>query len=79
MVLGWVTPWEVLVLHSFLRPERPKPLPSASEAMVLGLGICRDRYAVSIMGLGESFPELGHNSDSEIVLESADGFGTLLP
>ena len=64
-----MTPWEVLVLHSFLRPERPKPLPSTSEAMVLGLGICRDRYAVSyavsLVGLGERFPEWGRNSDSE--------------
>ena len=79
MVLGWVTPWEVLVLHSFLRPERPKPLPSTSEAMVLGLGICRDRYAVSLVGLGESFPEWGRNSDSEFVRESPDGFGARLP
>ena len=47
--------------------------------IVLGLGICRDRYAVSIEGLGESFPDWGRNSDSEIVLESADGFGTRLP
>ena len=74
-----MTPWEVLVLHSFLRPERPKPLPSTSEAMVLGLGICRDRYAVSIEGLGESFPDWGRNSDSEIVRESVDGFGASLP
>ena len=79
MVLGWVTPWEVLVLHSFLRPERPKPLPSTSEAMVLGLGICRDRYAVSLVGLGESFPEWGRNRDSEFVRESPDGFGACLP
>ena len=79
MVLGWVTPWEVLVLHSFLRPERPKPLPSTSEAMVLGLGIRRDRYAVSLVGLGESFPEWGRNSDSEFVRESPDGFGARLP
>ena len=60
-----MTPWEVLVLHSFLRPERPKPLPSTSEAMVLGLGICRDRYAVSLVGQGARFPEWGRNSDSE--------------
>ena len=73
-----MTPWEVLVLHSFLRPERRKPFPSTSEAMVLGLGIFRDRYAVSIEGLGESFPDWGRNSDSEFVLESADGFGTCL-
>ena len=67
------------LLHSFLRPERPKPLPSTSEAMVLGLGICRDRYAVSLVGLGESFPEWGRNSDSEFVRESPDGFGARLP
>ena len=79
MVLGWVTPWEVLVLHSFLRPERPKPLPSTSEAMVLGLGIRRDRYGVSIVGLGKSFPDWGRSSDSEIGRESADGFGASLP
>ena len=47
--------------------------------IVLGLGICRDRYAVSIVGLGENFPNWGRNSDSEIVLESADGFGTRFP
>ena len=47
--------------------------------MVLGLGICRDRYAVSLMGLGERFPEWGRNSDSEFVRESPDGFGTRLP
>ena len=74
-----MTPWEVLVLHSFLRPERPKPLPSTSEAMVLGLGICRDRYAVSLVGLGERFPEWGRNSDSEFVRQSPDGFGARLP
>ena len=79
MVLGWVTPWEVLVLHSFLRPERPKPLPSTSEAMVLGLGICRDRYAVSLVGQGARFPEWGRNSDSEFVRQSHDGFGARLP
>ena len=47
--------------------------------IVLGLEICCDRYAVSIEGLKESFPDWGRNSDSEIVLESADGFGTRLP
>ena len=47
--------------------------------MVLGLEICCDRYAVSIEGHGEIFPDWGRNSDSEIVLESADGFGTCLP
>ena len=79
MVPGWATPWEVLVLHSFLRPERPKPLPSTSEAMVLGLGICRDRYAVSLVGLGESFPEWGRKGDSEFVRESPGDFGARLP
>ena len=57
----------------------PKPLPLTSEAMVLGLGICRDRSEVSLVGLGESFPDWGSNSDSEFVLESADGFCTRLP
>ena len=47
--------------------------------IVLGLENCRDRYAVSIEGLGESFTDWGRNSDSEIVLESADGFDTRLP
>ena len=47
--------------------------------IVLGLEICCDRYDVSIEGLGESFPDWGRNSDSEIVLERVDGFGTHLP
>ena len=47
--------------------------------IVLGLEICCDRYAVSIEGLGESFPDWCRNSDSEIVLESADGFDARLP
>ena len=47
--------------------------------IVLGLEICRDSYDVSIEGLGESFPDWGRNSDSEIGLESADGFRTRLP
>ena len=47
--------------------------------IVLGLEICPDRYVVSIEGLGESFPDWGRNSDSEIVRESVDGFGARLP
>ena len=64
------------MLHCLLRPEIRKPLPSNFEAMDLGLKICRNRYAVSIMGLGEIFPEWRHNSDSEIIRESAEGFGS---
>ena len=56
-----------------------KHLPWSSERIVLELEICCDRYAVSIEGLGESFPDWGRNSDSEIILESADGFGMRLP
>ena len=56
-----------------------KHLPKTSETIVLGLGICRDSYAVSIVGLGESFPDWGRNSDSDIVLETADGFDARLP
>ena len=56
-----------------------KHLPKTSETIVLGLGIFRDRYVVSIEGLRDSFPDWGRNSDFEIVLESADGFGMRLP
>ena len=56
-----------------------KHLPYSSETIVLGLEICRDLYAVSIEGLGESFPDCGRNSDSEFVLDSADGLCRRLP
>ena len=55
-------------------PERPEPLPRTSEAMVFGAGTLRDPFAVSLVGLGERFPDWGRNRDSEIVRESYDGF-----
>ena len=54
-------------------PERPEPLPWTSEAMVFGAGILRDRFAVSLVGLGERFPDWGRNRDSEMARESYDG------
>ena len=54
-------------------PERANPLPQASEAMVFGPGIFRDRFVVSLVGLGERFPDWGRNRDSEMARESYDG------
>ena len=55
-------------------PERPKPPPLTSEAMVFGPGIRSDRCAVSLVGLGERFPDWGRNRDSEMVRDSYVGF-----
>ncbi|CAL9107625.1 unnamed protein product [Musa textilis] len=46
----------------------------ALETMVFGPKVCRDRFAVSLVGLEQSFPDWGRNCDSEIDRASYDSF-----